>query len=70
MRQLTAKALKQKKVPGVLIMGMLAAMAMGWEANNLMKTKDIINWNRFFRRAGWPRGSLTEIICIWKTGRV
>lgn len=56
MKRLTAKVLKQKKVPGVLIMGMLAAMAMGWEANNLMKTKDYYQLESVFPKSGVAEG--------------
>ncbi len=57
MKRLTAKSLKQKKVPGVLIAGMLAAMAMGWKANDLLKTKDYYQLESVF-----PKRVLVESV--------
>lgn len=57
MKRLTDKALKKKNVPGVLIMGILAAMAMGWEANDLMKTKDYYQLESVF-----PKSAVVESV--------
>jgi endonuclease YncB( thermonuclease family) len=40
MKRLTAKALKAKKVPGVLIPGLILAMALGWSGNELYRTQN------------------------------
>lgn len=57
MKRLTAKALKKYKVPGVLIAGMLAAAAMGWKANDLVKTKDYYQLKSVF-----PKSAVVESV--------
>lgn len=57
MKRLTAKTLKKKKVPGVLIAGMLAAMALGWKANDLVKTRDYYQLESVF-----PKSAVVESV--------
>lgn len=57
MKRLTAKSLKKKKVPGVLIAGMLAAMALGWKANDLVNTKDYYQLESAF-----PKSAVVESV--------
>lgn len=57
MKRLTAKTLKQKKVPGVLIPGLLLAMALGWKANDLYKTQ-----NFYENEAVFPKSAVVDSV--------
>lgn len=69
MKRLTAKALKQKKVPGVLIAGMLAAMALGWKANDLVKTRDYYQLESVFPKSAVAEGVIDGDNLILENGQ-